>query len=148
MSMKEALAEMVGNLKEWQQIERTGIAQTAEIQKQTDNQIIALVLDIIQRDSSYHHRVQQLIIDSLEQATLSLTPEELGKVWEGIEKHIALERRTIELAKASLGALGKGQGRGYVVQQYLLSYLLADEEKHNKMLDDLDTIKKGMYPYG
>jgi len=35
-----------------------------------------------------------------------------------------------------------------VVQEYLLQYLLTDENKHNKILDDLETIKKGMYPYG
>ena len=35
-----------------------------------------------------------------------------------------------------------------VVQEYLLEYLLIDEKKHNKILDTLGTIKKGMYPYG
>jgi len=35
-----------------------------------------------------------------------------------------------------------------VVQEYLIDYLLADEEKHNQVLENLSTIKKGMYPYG
>jgi hypothetical protein len=35
-----------------------------------------------------------------------------------------------------------------VVQEYLLHYLMEDEEKHNSILKQLETIKKGMYPYG
>ena len=34
-----------------------------------------------------------------------------------------------------------------LVQEYLINYLLMDEEKHNKVLEHLDSIKKGMYPY-
>ena len=30
--------------------------------------------------------------------------------------------------------------------EYLISYLLADEQKHDKLLDDLALIKKRMYP--
>ena len=35
-----------------------------------------------------------------------------------------------------------------VVQEYLLDYLRMDEQKHDKILETLGTIKKGMYPYG
>ncbi len=92
-----------------------------------------------------HYRIQDLIIDSLERSTISLTPEELGEVWELIEKHIDLEKKTLELAKDSLDAL---RGRKMVIQEYLLDYLRIDEEKHNSVLKTLSTIKKGMYPYG
>ena len=40
------------------------------------------------------------------------------------------------------------KGKKMVVQEYLLRYLLEDENKHNHMLDLLAIIKKGMYPYG
>ncbi len=33
-------------------------------------------------------------------------------------------------------------------EQGHLDYLLIDEEKHNKIMETLETIKKGMYPYG
>ena len=92
-----------------------------------------------------HYRIQDLIIDSLERSTISLTPEELGEVWELIEKHIDLEKKTLELAKDSLDAL---RGRKMVIQEYLLDYLRIDEEKHNSVLKTLSTIIKGMYPYG
>jgi hypothetical protein len=35
-----------------------------------------------------------------------------------------------------------------LVQADLLEYLLKDEEKHDVILEKLEEIKKGMYPYG
>jgi hypothetical protein len=61
-----------------------------------------------------------------------------------IEKHIKLEEKTVELARESLEAL---KGKKMLVQEYLLNYLLEDENKHNKILENLEKIKAGMYPY-
>ena len=45
--------------------------------------------------------------------------------------------------------IGGGSGRkGLIIQRYLLEYLLCDEEKHDALLDNLEAIKKDMYPYG
>ena len=62
-----------------------------------------------------------------------------------IEHHILLEKKTVELAEEALQAL---KGKKMVVQEYLLHYLLEDENKHNHILEQLEVIKKGMYPYG
>jgi bacterioferritin (cytochrome b1) len=102
-------------------------------------------MEIIQRDSQFHYRVQELIADSLESKTVTLTPEELGRVWEMIEKHIQLEEKTVEHATEALAAI---RGKKMLVQEYLLNYLLDDENKHTKVLKHLENIKKGMYPYG
>jgi hypothetical protein len=40
------------------------------------------------------------------------------------------------------------KGTGMVVQNYLLDYLQVDEEKHDFLLENLQKIKSGMYPYG
>ena len=62
------------------------------------------------------------------------------------EPHLELEKQTVELAKSSLRAIeGK---KGMIVQGYLLEYLLKDEEKHDVILEKLNEVKKGMYPYG
>jgi hypothetical protein len=103
-------------------------------------------MEIIQRDSQMHYRVQELIRDSLESKAITLTPEEVGNVWGLIEKHAEIEKSTIDLAQSSLAAI-KGK-KGLVVQAYLLEYLLRDEEKHDLLLDKLSEVKKGMYPYG
>ncbi len=128
-----------------QRIENTAVAQTSQVMDETDNALIRLVMEIIQRDSQMHYRVQELIADSLTSKTITLTPEELEKVWDLIEKHIKLERQTVDMAEEALAAL---KGKTMVVQEYLLRYLLEDENKHNHILDQLAVIKKSMYPYG
>jgi hypothetical protein len=145
MSTKEIQSKIVQNMRQWQAIENASVASTGMVIEKTDNPILRIIMEIIQRDSQMHYRIQELIADSLETKTLSLTPEELGDVWDLVEKHIQLEKKTVEMAIESLEAL---KGRKMVVQEYLLDYLRIDEEKHNKVLETLSTIKKGMYPYG
>ena len=145
MSTKEIQEQIVANMRQWQKIENASVASTGGVIEKTDNAIVRMVMEIIQRDSQMHYRIQDLIADSLESKTITLTPDELEKVWTMIEKHIELEKKTVEFANQSLNAL---KGKKMVVQEYLLDYLRIDEEKHNKILETLGTIKKGMYPYG
>jgi len=145
MSTKEIQQAIVDNMKRWQKIENASVASTGKIIDKTDNPVVRLIMEVIQRDSQFHYRVQEMIADSLETKTVTLTPEDLGEVWEMIEKHIELEKKTVELAEEALENL---KGKKMVVQEYLLHYLLEDEKKHNLVLDQLGIIKKGMYPYG
>jgi hypothetical protein len=146
MSVKEAQEKIIANMSKWQKIEQASIQSTGKIGDATDNPVIALVAEIIQRDSENHKRVQELIQSSLEKQAVALSPDDLGKVWNLIEKHIAIEKETVALAKDSLQAIeGK---KGMIIQQYLLEYLLKDEEKHDAILANLEAIKKNMYPYG
>ena len=144
MSTKEVQEQLVSNMKRWQKVENASVASTAQIIEKTENPLVRLVMEIIQRDSQMHYRVQELIVNSLEQKAISLTPEELGDVWDMIEKHIEIEKNTIALAEESVEAL---KGTAMIVQRYLLGYLLEDERKHNNMLTALESIKGGMYPY-
>ncbi|MFO7653473.1 MAG: hypothetical protein R6X25_06590 [Candidatus Krumholzibacteriia bacterium] len=145
MSTRELQERMVENMKQWQKIENASVSQMAAIMEKTDNPLISLIMEIIQRDSQMHHRVQQMVVDSLESQTVRITPEELGEVWGQIEDHQKMEKETIKLMEDSLEAL---KGRQMVVQEYLLNYLKHDEEKHDVMLESLAKIKRGMYPYG
>jgi len=144
MSTKEIQQEIVENMKRWMKIENASVASTGKVIEKTDNSIVRIVMEIIQRDSQMHYRVQEMIADSLESKTVTLTPDEVGDVWDMIEKHIELEKKTVELAQKSLAAL---KGKRMIVQEYLLNYLLTDEEKHNKILDDLKAVKDKVYPY-
>jgi len=143
MSTKEKQQELIKNMKNWQKLENKAVHQTAQIMTETEHPLIRLVLEIIQRDSNMHHRVQQMIIDSMETEQVELQADDLVNVWDSIEKHIQLEKKTIEMAQNSLAAL-KGTSKT-VMQQYLISYLLTDEQKHDKLLADLDLIKRGMF---
>jgi hypothetical protein len=145
MATKEIQEKIVANMKRWQKIENASVSSTGQIIEKTDNPIVRLIMEIIQRDSQMHYRVQEFIVDSLESKTISLNPDELAQVWDKIETHIELEKETIRIAKETLETM---KGKKMIVQEYLLNYLMIDEDKHNEVLDKLESIKKGMYPYG
>jgi hypothetical protein len=144
-SKKEVQQSLVANMQTWQKVENASIASTGRVMEKTENPIVRLVMEIIQRDSQMHYRVQQWIAESLTGRTVNLAPEELGEVWQMIEDHINLEKRTLELAHEALEAL-RGS-KGMLVQSYLLEYLTEDEKKHNLLLERLASIQRGMYPY-
>jgi hypothetical protein len=143
MATKEKQEELVQIMNEWQTLENKAVSQTAKIMAEADHPLIRLMMEVIQRDSNMHHRVQQMIIDSMQTESVELTSDDLVGVWDSIEDHIQIEKKTIDMAKKSLEALGSASKM--VMQQYLISYLLIDEQKHDKMLADLELIKKGMF---
>ncbi|MBP7605072.1 MAG: hypothetical protein KBA15_14170 [Spirochaetes bacterium] len=145
MSTKEVQDAIYKNMEAWKKIENASVASTGQVIEKTTNPVIRLVMEIIQHDSQMHYRVQEFIQRSLKEKAVSMTPDELEKVWKLVENHIKIEEKTMKMAKASLEALKK---RKMVVCEYLIHYLLKDEKKHNDLLAEMATIKKGMYPYG
>ena len=144
-SKKEVQEKLIANMHSWQRVEDASVASTGRVIEKTQNPVVRLVMEIIQRDSQMHHRVQEWIADTLSGKTVTLAPDELGEVWGMIEDHINLEKRTLKLAEESLEAIK--DSKGMLVQAYLLEYLMEDEKKHNVLLERLAHIQKGMYPY-
>jgi rubrerythrin len=142
MKGKEWIETAIATLREWQGIERESIDFCARMIEETDNPVIREVMEILRNDSMQHHRVQQFIIDTFTKKSVSLTPEELGAIWSSIEAHDEAERKTIEMGEKLV------EDCPFPVQRVFLEYLLADEQKHDEILDHLDQIKQGMYPYG
>lgn len=134
----EKIAHLVETLRTWQGLERHALEVTSKVIQETDNAVIREVMEIIRNDSLQHHRVQQFLIDTFTKEAVSLTPEELGRIWTAIEEHDKVEKQTIELAKKLRDELN------FPVQRVLLDYLLADEEKHDKLLEHLNDVKRGM----
>ena len=60
-SMKDVQESLVANMKAWQRIEDASVASTGSVMEETENPIVRLVMEIIQRDSQMHHRVQEWI---------------------------------------------------------------------------------------
>ena len=137
----ESLEELRTTLKRWQEIEVAAVEQTTALIERTQNPLIKLVMEIIRQDSVMHKRVQQAILDSLEHQAFSLTPEELGDVWDMIEKHAELEKETIALAEKAR------RNCRLFVQRHLLTYLIEDEQKHDRLMAQLEDFKRGIYPY-
>ena len=143
--MRAKLAEdpkaLVKTLKRWQELEAESVSQARAISEKTDNPLIRLVMEIIRHDSTLHTRVQQVIIDSLEKEAFHLTPEELGEIWDLVEKHTSMEKEAVELADQA-----RRNARGFI-QRFLLNYLIEDEQKHDRLLAALEDFKRNLYPY-
>jgi hypothetical protein len=138
---KELNENLVKTLRKWQKIEDDSVKSTSAIIAKTKNPIVRQIMEIIKQDSAMHKKVQQVIIDSFEKEAISLDPEELSDIWGMVENHIELEKETIRLAEES-----RKNSNSFMVR-YLLGYLMKDEQKHNEILQQMEDIKKGMYPY-
>ena len=138
---KELNENLVKTLKKWQKIEDESVKSTSAIIGKTKNPIVRQIMEIIKQDSAMHKKVQQVIIDSFEKEAINLDPEELSDIWGMVEKHIELEKETVRLAEES-----RKNSNSFIVR-YLLGYLMTDEQKHNDILQKMEDIKAGIYPY-
>jgi len=134
----ERVEKMVDVLRQWQAIERQAMSDTAEIMEHTDNTFVRMLMEIIRHDSIMHHRVQQFLVDCITKQDVSLTREDVEDIWQKIEAHDKIEKKTLELAKGLRDEVWSP------VHKHLLSYLLTDEEKHDTLLAYLEDVKKGM----
>ena len=128
-------------LRRWQEIENHSVEMCTAIMEKSQNQLIKLVMEIIRHDSVMHHKVQQALLDSLEKEAFSLTPEELADIWDMVEKHAEAEKETLVLAEKAR------RNCRLFVQRHLLGYLLEDEQKHDRLLGQLEDFKRKIYPY-
>lgn len=144
MSMKEVQQELADSMRHWQKIEDRSVESTGQVIAKTENPLIRLVMEIIQRDSQIHHRVQQFIIDSIESKPVALSTDEMASISEMIDNHLQIENDMVGLVDKALSDV---KDKKMLVQEYLLNFLVEDEKKHASMLNALGSIKKGMYPY-
>jgi rubrerythrin len=139
---KESTENLIKTMRDWQEIERQAIQTTTTIMEKTDNLLIRQFMEIIRNDSVQHHRVQQFIIDSLTKQPVTLTHDDVAQIWGEIEAHDKVERKTIKMAEKCK------EECGFFVQRSLLEYLIADEKKHDLILQELETFKKKMTVLG
>lgn len=128
--------EFLGTMKEWQGLEDKTIAFSEELLGRTNNPLIKITMQMIRDDSEKHKAVQQMIIDNLTKESLCLTPEDIIPLSDALSKHCEAEAKSIEFARSAL------KNSSHFVTKYMLSYLLADEEKHHALLSKLDEVKK------
>jgi len=123
-------------LKDWQKLEDESISHAEATIKKTKNKLVKMTMEMIKNDSQKHRAMQQLLIDSLTKESLVLAPEDLGSLSENLNKHLAAEAKTLELADKAL------QNSELFVTRYILSYLIADEQKHHALLTKLNELKR------
>ena len=133
--MTEKVENMVQVLRTWQGLERQAMNDTAEIMEQTNSPLIRMIMEIIRHDSLMHHRVQQFLIDSVTKEDVAVTREDIKEIWEKLEEHDRMEKKTIALAEELKASAWSP------VHRQLLDYLLRDEGKHDSLLMQLDELK-------
>lgn len=143
MKTKEVQENLVRSMAKWQEIERRSVASTGAVIVRTTNPLLQLVMEIIQHDSQLHHRVQQMIIDSVQGKPLALTPEDTHAVAQLLDNHMRLENEMVDMVNAMLAQVRE---KKMAVQEYLLRFLVEDEKKHATLLSSLEHVKRGMFP--
>ena len=133
--------QFLNDLEEWLKVEAKTRKQCSEIQKRTDNALVRMVAEIIRRDSKTHIEVLNLIRESLTEKAISLTPDDLAQIWDLVDGHREFEQKSIEMADRALR-----NSRIFVIR-HLLTYMLEDESKHLKLLNQLEDFKRNLYPY-
>ena len=133
--------ELTAILRKWQAIETATIDHAMKIIENTRNPLIKIVMEIIRSDSWTHFQVQQALLDSLEKEAFTLAPDELAAIWDMIEAHAEIEKKTIALAEKAL------EDCRLLAQRNLLGYLIEDEKKHDRLMGQLEEFKRNLYPY-
>jgi hypothetical protein len=138
MKGPEVNAKMIELLRRWQGIERRSIEVAGQMIEKTQNSTLQLVAEILRHDSTMHHRVQQILTESLSRGDAPLTHDELGQIWDLIEKHDAGEKEVVALGKELQ------EMASHPAHKMILAYLITDEEKHDRLLESLSEIKRAM----
>ena len=132
----EASKVFLDNIREWQKLEDATIKFSEELMKMTDNKLIRMTMEMIKHDSQKHKVMQQMLIDSLTKEPFILSPDDLASLSQGLNQHLAAEAKSLEFADEAL------KNSELFVTRYVLSYLLADEQKHHKLLSNLNELKR------
>jgi len=140
MAKKRTSAEdtdvLIAALEDWMELEDETIKHAEATLKKTKNKLVKMTMEMIKNDSQKHKAMQKLLVDSLAKEALILTPDDLVDLSDGLNKHLAAEAKTLEIADA---ALNKSR---LFVTRYILSYLIADEQKHHALLAKLNELKR------
>ncbi|HUI46998.1 MAG TPA: hypothetical protein VL122_13555 [Nitrospirota bacterium] len=140
MAKKKSSAEdtdkLIAALEEWMVLEDETIKHADAMLKKTKNKLVKMTMEMIKSDSQKHKAMQKLLADSLTKEALVLTPDDLVELSDGLNKHLAAEAKTLEIADAALNE------SKLFVTRYILSYLIADEQKHHALLAKLNELKR------
>jgi len=132
----EGSKPFLDTIREWQRLEDATIKFSEDMMKKTDNKLIRMTMEMIKHDSQKHKAMQQMLIDSLTKEPFILSPDDLASLSKGLNQHLAAEAKSLELADEAL------KNSELFVTRYILSYLLADEQKHHKLLSNLNELKR------
>jgi hypothetical protein len=137
----EKREQFLSDLYEWLSVESDTVMKCSEIQEETDNPFVQLVAEIIRGNAKTHIRILNLIHECLTRKAVSLTPDELGQIWELAQGYMETESKSIAMAEQAISS-----SRIFIIKQ-LLAYMLEDKTRNLKLVGHLEDFKKRLYPY-
>jgi len=132
----EASEGFLSRIREWQALEDRAISGARDLVAKTSNPLIKIIMELIAHDSEKHRLVQQMIIDSLTRQSVHVSPDELGALLDGLNRHVEAEKEALCFAEEALR-----ESELFVIR-FLLSYLVEDEKKHHNLLCRLEDFKR------
>ena len=132
----ETSEEFLSRIREWQALEDRAISSARSMIAKTNNPLIKMTMELIAHDSEKHRLVQQMIIDSLTREAVHVSPDELGALLDGLNRHVEAEKEALCFAEEAL------RDSELFVTRFLLSYLVEDEKKHHNLLCQLEDFKR------
>ena len=144
MLMKEQHEQIASTMKDWKLLEKRSAESIDKVKAKCANPLICLMMDIIENDAVVHERLQELIVSSLQKQQITLSLDEVGEVIELIREHTRIKGEMIQKTESVLDQLNDKSLR---IQEFLLKTIIADEKKHKEMLEGVEKIRQGLYPY-
>lgn len=136
----EQQADFVEGISKWMELEDVTIAHCDRIKDATENRLVDIIVESIRADSEKHKVMLGFITEALN-GTITLEPDELGALSVLLDEHLEIEKSSIEMAEREY------ENSRHFVIRHLLSYMLADEKKHYKLLSQLKDYQRHLYPY-
>ena len=144
ISMREQYEQITSTMTDWKLLEQRSAESIEKVKAKCGNPLICLMMDIIENDARIHERLQELIISSLQSQPITLSLDEVGEVIELIREHTRIKGEMIQKTESVLDQLNDKSLR---IQEFLLKTIIADEKKHKEMLEGVEKIRQGLYPY-
>lgn len=127
--------ELLAMLRKWKGLEASTIKSCDAILKKAKNPILTTLTTAIRNDSEKHAAIIQLVMDSMTKQAYELSPDDLAGVAHLLNKHIALEQASIDMAGKAIE-----MSRDAITKQ-LLKMILDDEKKHKSMAEKMSALK-------
>jgi hypothetical protein len=144
LATREQQQRIVSTIRDWGLLEQESSEYIERVKAKCSNPLVFLVMDIIENDARLHKRLQEFIVNTLEHEPLTLSPDEVDDVIGLMRSHTRLKARMVEKVENTM-EMTKDKSMG--IQKFLLKTLLADEKKHQEMLEGIEKAMQGLYPY-
>ncbi len=135
--MKETFyyQDLIKAMEAWMDSEDQTIKDAEYMKKEAESPFVKMTMEMLIHDAKKHKIIQQMVIDSLAEEAVHLTPGEFAPLKEVLNRHIMEESESLMRV---MSTLDKKEPR---ITRYLLSYLGADEAGHRELVGKLNELK-------